>query len=125
VTNAESAPDRTNLAMLLDFLARADDVISVTQGEDSELVRISVPGLDGDHGTVSPAALVTTDRHRVWLIHIQHEGDHPATLTSLAVWCRRQTLHDEAGRTFRPLLLSAESLPVPLHIASFEALATL
>lgn len=124
MTTADSSPKGTSLALLLDFLARADDVISVTHGHESDLPRIPVAGLDGE-GEVSPVVLVATDRHRVWLIHFSAEGDHPATLRSLASWCRRQTLHDDAGRTFRPLLLGAASLPVPPHVASFEALALL
>lgn len=124
MTTTSSSPNGTSLALLLDFLARADDVISVTHGNESDLPSIPVAGPDGE-GQVSPVALVATDRHRVWLIHFSAEGDHPATFKSLASWCRKQTLQDDAGRTFRPLLLSATALPVPSRIASFEALALL
>lgn len=106
------------LASLRRFLEDAPDVTRVL--EDLSLPLDSAWAIDE-----AATLLVETDRHRVWLVVVAAAGTrHRRRLRGvLADWCREQTLSDESGRTFRPLLLLPSDLPVPPSIAAFEELA--
>ncbi len=108
------------LESLLDFLDRAQDVLVVEQNFRDGVLTIPVHRGEAE---VVPTAIVTTTRHRVWVVHLPEDNTDGRLRRKLAEWCRRRTLDDEAGRTFRSLVLDGDAFPVDASVTSFEDFA--
>jgi hypothetical protein len=109
----------TTLGALLALLARADDVASFTHNyRDRDIV------FDVDGDRLIPAVIVTTTRHRVWVVNLGEQPSPDGSLTrALAQWCEDSTLRDRVGRTFRSLHLSQGAEPHLESARSFEEFA--
>ncbi|MHB1172306.1 MAG: hypothetical protein ACYCZY_07385 [Lacisediminihabitans sp.] len=114
------------LGTLFAFLARAPDVVDFTNNYQDREVTVRVPSTDDPGALIIPATIVTTSRHRVWVITLGEEPPETGAIIRQALleWCQASTLRDGSGRTFRPLHLVDGAAMALQDAQSFEEFAS-
>ena len=112
IVSLNEEENKTGLSVLLAFVNNAPDVENIRHNYRDHEVIIELNDTTGQRRQLIPALIVTTNRHRDWLVQL-YEGQPDNcdnAWDALIAWCEHSMLTDECGRTFRPLHVSVRAL---------------